>query len=101
MNYHDVPPRPAAAVVELHTRDADRTREKILRAAMGEFADHGFAGARMEAIAERSKVDKKLIYYYFAAKDELFLAVLEQSYAEIRAAEHALHLEASDPVHAM
>ena len=94
-------PARAAAVVEFRPRDADRTREEILRAAMAEFADHGFGGARMEAIAERSKVDKKLIYYYFAGKDELFLAVLEQSYADIRAAEHALHLEASDPLQAI
>ena len=90
-----------AAVVDFRPRDADRTREEILRAAMAEFADHGFGGARMEAIAERSRVDKKLIYYYFAGKDELFLAVLEQSYADIRAAEHALHLEASDPLQAI
>jgi AcrR family transcriptional regulator len=95
-----MPPR-AAAVVDFRPRDADRTREEILRAAMAEFADHGFGGARMEAIAERGKVDKKLIYYYFAGKDELFLAVLEQSYADIREAEHALHLEASDPLHAI
>jgi len=94
-------PARAAAVVEFRPRDADRTRQEILRAAMAEFADHGFGGARMEAIAERSKVDKKLIYYYFAGKDELFLAVLEQSYADIRAAEHALHLEASDPLQAL
>jgi AcrR family transcriptional regulator len=93
-------PRPAS-VVEFRPRDADRTREEILRGAMAEFADHGFGGARMEAIAERSKVDKKLIYYYFAGKDELFLAVLEQSYADIRDAEQALHLEASDPLHAI
>ena len=60
---------------------------------MAEFAGHGFGGARMEAIAERSGVNKKLIYYYFAGKDELFLAVLEQTYADIRAAERELHLE--------
>jgi len=90
-----------ASVVEFRPRDADRTREAILRGAMAEFADHGFGGARMEAIAERCKVDKKLIYYYFAGKDELFLAVLEQSYSDIRDAEHALHLEASDPLHAI
>ena len=95
-----MPIRPAS-VVEFRPRDADRTREEILRGAMAEFADHGFGGARMEAIAERSKVDKKLIYYYFAGKDELFLAVLEQSYSDIRDAEHALHLEASDPLHAI
>ena len=89
------------AVVEFRSRDADRTREEILRAAMAEFADHGFGGARMDAIAERSGVDKKLIYYYFAGKDELFLAVLEQTYADIRAAERELHLEASDPLEAI
>lgn len=89
------------AVVEFRSRDADRTREQILRAAMAEFAGHGFGGARMEAIAERSGVDKKLIYYYFARKDELFLAVLEQTYADIRTAERELHLEASQPLEAI
>ncbi len=100
MNYDEVPSR-TAAVVELRTRDADRTREKILRAAMSEFAAHGFGGARMEKVAERSDVDKKLIYYYFAGKDELFLAVLEQTYADIREAERELHLETSDPIEAI
>ncbi len=90
-----------AQVVEIRSRDADRSREEILRAAMTEFADHGFGGARIEAIAERAGVNKKLIYYYYAAKDELFLAVLEQSYADIRAAEHELHLETSDPIEAI
>src|SRR5436190_21436961 len=94
-----MPPRTAA--VDSRPRDAERTREEILRAAMSEFADHGFGGARMEKVAERGKVDKKLIYYYFAGKDELFLAVLEQSYADIRAAERELHLEASDPLEAI
>jgi AcrR family transcriptional regulator len=91
----------SAAVVEIRPRDADRSREEILRAAMAEFAENGFGGARIEAIAERAGVNKKLIYYYFAAKDELFVAVLEQTYADIRAAEQALHLEASDPVQAI
>ena len=100
VNYEHMVTR-SSAVVEIRSRDADRTREEILRAAMAEFAGHGFGGARMGAIAERSGVDKKLIYYYFAGKDELFLAVLEQTYADIRAAERELHLEASDPIEAI
>jgi AcrR family transcriptional regulator len=100
VNYLGVASR-SSAVVEIRSRDADRTREEILRAAMAEFAGHGFGGARMGAIAERGGVDKKLIYYYFAGKDELFLAVLEQTYADIRAAERELHLEASDPLEAI
>ena len=90
-----------AAVVEIRSRDADRTQRGDPRAAMAEFAGHGFGGARIEAIAERAGVNKKLIYYYFAGKDELFLAVLEQTYADIRAAERELHLEASDPLQAI
>lgn len=100
MNYAAVTSR-AATVLEFRPRDAGRSREEILRAAMAEFADNGYGGARIDAIAERAGVNKKLIYYYFAGKDELFLAVLEQTYADIRIAEHELHLEASDPVHAI
>jgi AcrR family transcriptional regulator len=94
---------PAAVenVVELRTRDADRTQQAILRAAMAEFADKGLGGARIDAIAERAGINKRLIYYYFEGKDRLFLAVLEQTYDDIRSAEQALHLEAQDPVQAM
>jgi len=92
---------PLAAAPEIRTRDADRTRQAVLRAAMAEFADHGFGGARVEAIAERAGVNKKLIYYYFDGKDELFVAVLEQTYADIRAAERELQLEASEPLAAV
>jgi AcrR family transcriptional regulator len=94
-------PAKPATIVDFRPRDADRTRAQILRAAMAEFAGHGFGGARMEAIAERSAVNKKLIYYYFAGKDELFLAVLEHTYADIRAAERELHIEQSDPLEAI
>ena len=90
-----------AAVVDIRPRDADRTQQEILRAAMSEFAGHGFGGARIDAIAERAGVNKKLIYYYFEGKDALFLAVLEQTYADIRAAERDLHLEASEPLRAI
>jgi AcrR family transcriptional regulator len=90
-----------AVVVELRTRDADRTQQTILRAAMGEFADKGLGGARIDAIAERAGINKRLIYYYFDGKDELFLAALEQTYADIRSAEQALHLESGDPVEGM
>jgi len=90
-----------AEVVEIRSRDADRTQQEILAAATAEFAAHGFGGGRIEAIAERAGVNKKLIYYYFEGKDELFLAVLEQTYADIRAAERELHLEAMTPLQAI
>ena len=94
-------PARAAQVVAFRSRDADRTQEQILRAAMAEFAAAGLGGARIDAIAERAAVNKRLIYYYFANKDELFLAVLERTYADIREAEQALHLESLPPLQAL
>ena len=81
----------------LRTRDADRTQQAILRAAMGEFSDKGLSGARIDSIADAAGVNKRLIYYYFRSKEQLFLAVLEQTYADIREAEAALHLESAAP----
>src|SRR6201999_1068343 len=49
-------------------RDADRTRAKILSAASTEFAHKGLAGARVDAIAEASGANKRMIYYYFGSK---------------------------------
>ena len=100
LNYRQVSTAIAPAV-ELRTRDADRTQQAILRAAMAEFADKGLGGARIDAIAERAGVNKRLIYYYFDGKDPLFLAVLEQTYADIRTAEQELHLEAVEPIEAV
>lgn len=91
-------PRPAP---EPRTRDADRSQQAILAAARDEFAEHGLGGARVDRIAERAAVNKKLIYYYFGKKDSLFVAVLEDTYRSIREAEQRLHLEDLAPADAL
>jgi AcrR family transcriptional regulator len=73
-------------------RDADRSQATILAAARDEFAEHGLGGARMDRIAERAGLNKRLIYYYFEDKEQLFRAVLEQAYLNIREEERKLHL---------
>ena len=88
-------------VAEPRSRDADRSQLAILLAARDEFAQHGLGGARVDRIAERADVNKRLIYYYFKSKDELFLAVLENAYADIRDAETELHLRDMDPAQAV
>ena len=87
--------------VEPRSRDADRSQLAILAAARDEFSRHGFAGARVDRIAENAQLNKRLIYYYFTSKDELFLAVLERTYADIRDAERALHLTDLEPAKAI
>jgi AcrR family transcriptional regulator len=86
---------------EPRLRDADRSQQTILLAARDEFALYGLAGARVDRIAERADINKRLIYYYFKSKDGLFLAVLENTYADIRAAEQKLRLDEMDPVEAI
>ncbi len=92
---------PATPAPEPRARDADRSQRDILQAALGEFADHGLGGARMDRIAQRAGVNKRLIYYYFADKDSLFLAVLEQAYQGIRGRESELNLVQVDPIEAV
>jgi AcrR family transcriptional regulator len=83
------------------TRDPERTRGAILAAATQEFSTNGLTGARVDAIAQRARVNKRMIYHYFGDKDGLYLAVLEATYGSIRAAELDLHLTDRDPVDGM
>ena len=59
-------------------RDLNRTREQIMAAAQKEFAEHGFAGARTDAIARRARVNERMIFYCFESKEGLYRAVLKQ-----------------------
>jgi AcrR family transcriptional regulator len=86
---------------EVRSRDADRSQKDILGAALVEFTEHGLGGARMDRIAERAGVNKRLIYYYFDSKENLFLAVLELAYEGIRREERALNLSQVEPIEAI
>lgn len=82
-------------------RDSERSRAAILVAAREEFSRTGLGGARVERIAEKAAVDKKLVYYYFKDKDGLFAAALESVYAEIRDAQLYLDLQGMPPLIAL
>jgi TetR/AcrR family transcriptional regulator len=56
-------------------RDADRSRDALLAAALDEFSAKGFAGARVADIATRAGVNKQLINYYFDSKEGLYVAL--------------------------
>ncbi|NEA66939.1 TetR/AcrR family transcriptional regulator [Streptomyces sp. SID12488] len=82
-------------------RDAVRTRAEILDVATKEFARAGLAGARVDEIAALTRTTKRMIYYYFGGKEQLFTAVLERAYSVIRQAEQDLDVEHLDPVAAI
>lgn len=83
------------------TRDPGRTQAAILAAAIEEFTAKGLNGARVDAIAKRAGVNKRMIYHYFDDKAGLYLAALEATYTAIRTAEIGLHLSDKDPVDGM
>lgn len=83
------------------SRDRERTQAEILDVATREFAEHGYSGARVDDIAERTRTTKRMLYYYFGSKEGLFVAVLEQAYAAIRDAEGAVDVDHLDPVAAI
>ena len=62
----------------------EESRAAILRAAAKEFAEHGTAGARTDAIARAAGVNKALLYYYFKDKETLYLAVLEDAFSGLK-----------------
>ena len=73
---------------------AENTRANIIDVATREFSDKGFAGARIDEIAEKTNSSKRMIYYYFGGKEGLYQAVLEQSYGGIREREEAQNFDA-------
>ena len=64
----------------------EESRAAILRAAAQEFAQHGIAGARTDAIAREARVNKALLYYYFKDKETLYGAVLDNVFLGLRTA---------------
>jgi TetR/AcrR family transcriptional regulator len=77
--------KPAKPVNDVRTRNPDRTRTRILSAALKEFAAKGFAGARVDEIARRAAINKRMLYHYFGGKEELFRAVLRRKIGERQA----------------
>ncbi|MBC8751317.1 MULTISPECIES: TetR/AcrR family transcriptional regulator [Paraburkholderia] len=83
------------------TRDPILTQAKIIAAAKAEFAKVGLGGARIESIAEKASVNKRMIYEYFKGKEELFQTVLEEMWTDIRTEEKKLALDHLPPVEAI
>ncbi|WP_168201373.1 TetR/AcrR family transcriptional regulator [Qingshengfaniella alkalisoli] len=83
-----------------HKRAAQK-RRAVLNAAREEFVEHGFDGARIDRIADRSGSNKRMLYHYVGNKEELYKQVLLEAYHDIRQREKTLDLKRLPPVAAM
>ena len=75
----------AKATKSATSRNPDRSKERILTAALKEFSARGFAGARVDVMARRAAINKRMLYHYFGNKEGLFRAVLRRKIAERQA----------------
>lgn len=98
MTSESPPGRPAAHVDAPARRDPARTRARLLEAAVAEFGDHGFSGARTDRIARQAGTNIRMLYHYFGSKDELYVAVLEAVLADLRHDELQLDVDAMEPL---
>ena len=76
-------------------------RRALLDAGKTEFANYGYDGARLERIVAKVGCAKRMLYYYFGNKKDVYLAVIEQSYSDIRESEEMLNLDAMAPLQAL
>jgi len=93
--------RDADAPKPIRKRDSERTRSALMKAALKEFAQHGFAGARIDRIANSAKCNMRMLYHYFGSKEGLYVAVLEAAYADLRTKEAALNIDIEQPLEGM
>lgn len=79
-------------------KKSEITKQKILETAEAAFAEKGFYGARVDEIAERAGVNKRMIYVHYGSKEELYITVLNTVYRRLAQLEGDLLSEESDPV---
>lgn len=95
-------PAPTASEADgLARRDAARTRARLLEASIEEFAAHGHSGARTERIVRHAGTSIRMLYHYFGSKDDLYVAVLEAVFADLRHDELQLDADALAPMEAL
>jgi len=78
---------------------APGTRDRILAAAMEEFAARGFEGAKVDRIAQHARVNKAMLYYHFHNKAALFLEILRGQFGAVADAVESVRSAGGSPEH--
>ncbi len=92
-----MPSHPVDTVRTRVRRNPALTRSRIMAAARAEFCERGFFAARVDEIAAAANINKRMLYHYFGAKQDLYRAVLLEAYTEIRTGEKTLNLANAQP----
>ena len=93
----EAPTRPAIKA----KRDPERTKSRLLKVARQQFAEKGFAGARVDEIARRAGINKQALYYHFGSKEDLFREALESEYRHFRERDRDLDVHSGSAIDAL
>jgi TetR/AcrR family transcriptional regulator len=69
------------------SRNPDRTRRRLLRAAIRLFSARGFHGVSVDQIVAAARVNKRMVYHYFGSKEAIYRAALLEVYNRIEGVE--------------
>ena len=72
--------------------ETETLREKLLNAALAEFGDKGFSGARVDEIATSAGASKQALYHHFGSKEGIFAAAVQEAYRRLRAPDRRINL---------
>lgn len=73
--------------VPKNTRNPERTRARLLNAAITLFSNRGYHGVSVDEIVNTAGVNKRMVYHYFGSKEEIYLSVLKDVYARLGSVE--------------
>ena len=90
-----------AAPVPRRKQNPAAVRQNIIDVAIKEFSAKGFAGSSVNTIAEKTDTSKRMIYYYFGGKSELYRAAIEHAYRKVLGRESDNGIEQLNPVQAL
>jgi AcrR family transcriptional regulator len=82
-------------------RNSARTRAALMKAALKEFSEQGYSGARIDQIAKSARCNIRMLYHYFGSKKKLYVAALESAYADLRQKEATLSIDSEQPLEGM
>lgn len=81
----------------LDTDKETNLKDKLLLCAINEFAECGYEGARVENIVKAAGCSKQTVYHHYGNKENLFIAVLEYTWNDIRSKERAIEMPEDNP----
>jgi len=79
-------------------RSPEEVQARILNAAVAEFAEHSYSGARVDRISKNAHTVDRMIYYYYGSKERLYQRVLEHAYEELIEEQRRLPPTDDDPI---